>query len=187
MNLPTYIKSIAKISAEAEKKITSAFKREELPKGHLLFAEGEVCRHIYFIEEGGARAYYISSNGRDITAWFFPKSSFLTAVDSFYHNTPTNIYCELLEDSVVYSIKYSDFEEMMSTNSDMAKFSFHVVFELAKLLTEFIINLKFQTAEERYTALVKKYPAILQRVSLGHIASFLGITQETLSRIRGKN
>lgn len=186
MNLPTYIKSIAKISIDAEKKITSAFISEEHPKGHLLFTQGEVCRHVYYIEKGLARVYYNSNDGREITARFFPENSFISAIDSFYQNKPTNDYCELLEDSVVFSIKYSELEEMMDNNLELARFSFHVIFDLAKQMAEYIVSLKFQTAEERYTALIKNYPQILQRASLGHIASYLGITQETLSRIRGK-
>jgi len=184
MNLPSNIKSIANLSPQAEKNLSAVFQRDEFPKGHLLFRQGEVCRHIYYIEKGLARIYYNSSSGKEITAWFFAENSFLTAHDSFYQRKASPGYCELLEDSVVYSLKYTDMESMLNENHDLAKFAFHAVFELAKKLTEFINGIRFQSAKERYNALMHNYPNIFQRVKLGHIASFLGITQETLSRIR---
>ena len=96
------------------------------------------------------------------------------------------VYCELLEDSVVYSLKYSDMEIMLDENHDMARLAFHAVYELAKKLSAYIIGFKFQSAEDRYNTLMKEYPQIFKRARLGHIASFLGITQETLSRIRSR-
>lgn len=75
-------------------------------------------------------------------------------------------------------------ELMLNENHELAKLAFHAVYELAKKLSEYIIGLKFQSAEDRYNALMNEYPKVFQRSKLGHIASFLGITQETLSRIR---
>jgi CRP-like cAMP-binding protein len=184
MNLPPYIKSIAHLSPQSEEKLSSIFQRDEFPKGHFLFRQGEVCRHIFYIEKGLARIYYNTSSGKEITGWFFAENDFLTAHDSYYQHKSAPSYCELLEDSVVYSLKYTDMEAILNENHDMAKFAFFAVFELAKKLTEFINGLKFQSAEERYNALMQHYPNIFQRARLGHIASFLGITQETLSRIR---
>jgi CRP/FNR family transcriptional regulator, anaerobic regulatory protein len=186
MKIPEYFKQITKLPVESEREIINTFIREEFPKGHFLFKQNEVCRNIYFIEQGLARTFYISESGREITNWFLPENSFLTAVNSFYNNKPSSDYCVLMEDSVVYSIKYSEFESLLDNHLELGKFCFIVVFDLAKHMTEFINIIKFQTAEERYNALVKEYPHILHRVSLGHIASFLGITQETLSRIRAK-
>ena len=184
MHLPPFIKNIANLSRESEEKLSAVFQRNEFPKGHILFRQGEVCRHIYYIEKGLARIYYNTRSGKEITAWFFAENSFLTAHDSFYQQKPAPSCCELLEYSVVYSLKYTDMQAMLNENHDMAKFAFHAVFELAKKLTEFINGIKFQSAEERYNALMLNYPNIFQRARLGHIASFLGITQDTLSRIR---
>lgn len=185
MNLLSYIKLTTQLSKETEIKMEALFQREELSKGHFLFRMGEVCNRIYFLEKGLARIYYHTEFGKEITAWFFAENSFLTAHDSFYHHKPVSNYCELLEDAVVCSIKYAEMEAMLNENHEMAKFAFHAVFELAKLQTEYINGIKFQRAEDRYNALMEKYPNIFQRAKLGHIASFLGITQETLSRIRG--
>jgi CRP-like cAMP-binding protein len=184
MNLPFYIKNIAKLSDQTEQQLSAIFKKEEFHNGHFLYQQGEICQHIFYIEKGFARVYYYSESGREITQWFFAENSFLTAVDSFYHHKPTLVYCELLEDSVIYSLRYTDMEIMLNENHDLARLAFHAVYEIAKKLAEYIIGLKFQSAEDRYKTLMKEYPLIFQRARLGHIASFLGITQETLSRIR---
>ena len=186
MKIPQYFKNIASLSAESEKTIITAFKREELSKGHFLFQQEDICRHIYFIEQGFARTYNISDSGREITNWFFPENSFLTAINSFYNSSPARDFCILTEDSIVYSMAYADFNRILDEHPELARFCFAVLFELAKQMTEYINSSKFQTAEGRYLELVKTHPTILQRASLGHIASFLGITQETLSRIRAK-
>lgn len=184
MNLPTDIKSISGLSDLAKQKIGDSFVRDEYPKGHFLYRQGEICQHIYYIEKGLARVFYLTEGGKEITQWFFADNNFLTAVDSFYHHQPTPVSCELLEDSIVYSLKYSEMEAMLNENHEMARFSFYTVYEMARMLSSYISAMKFQSAEERYNALMKEYPRIFQRAKLGHIASFLGITQETLSRIR---
>lgn len=186
MKLPENIKRIANLSVESEIEFEKISKRQELPKGSLLFQQGEVCRHIFYIEKGLARVYYHSGGGKEITAWFSADNSFITAIDSLYCHKPTRDYCELLEDSVIYKITYTDLEAMLNKKPELARLTFHVLYDIAKQMTEFIVSIKFQTAEERYNALMNDYPSIFQRASLGSIASYLGITQETLSRIRGK-
>jgi CRP/FNR family transcriptional regulator, anaerobic regulatory protein len=184
MNIHQQIKAVSGLSPQITQKIGEFFQRDDYPKGHFLYRQGEICQHIYYIEKGLARVYYFTESGKEITQWFFAENNFLTAVDSFYHHKPTSVYCELLEDSVIYSIKYSEMEAMLDENHEMARFAFHTVYELARMLSSYISAMKFQSAEERYNALMKEYPRIFQRAKLGHIASFLGITQETLSRIR---
>jgi cAMP-binding proteins - catabolite gene activator and regulatory subunit of cAMP-dependent protein kinases len=174
---------LAKIPQSFEEEFESLITRKELSKGDLLFEQGQVCRHIYFIEKGLARVFYYSASGKEITAWFSAENTFITAVDSLFQHKPTRDFCELLEDSVVYSISYPDFEAMLNKENG-ARLAFHVLFEITRKITEFVISIKFQTAEERYKTLMNDFPAIFQRAQLGHIASYLGITQETLSRIR---
>ena len=184
MEFPLYLKKIAKLSDSFSEEIENLIVRQEVAKGKFLFEQGKICRHIFFIEKGLFRVYYYSNIGKDITAWFSAEQTFMTAIDSFYHHKPTNDFCEALEDSVVYSIKYSDFELLLDSEEG-GRLAFHVLYEITRKMTETIAGIKFQTAEERYNTLIMNYPFILQRASLGHIASYLGITQETLSRIRG--
>ena len=174
------------LTDEGEKIIQTVFFREELPKGHILFRQGEICNTVYYLVQGFARIYYLSESGREITAEFFHENSFVTAKDSFFSHKPTIYYCELTEDCLIYSISYSELDSLIDSNHEFAKFGIRVILKFAKDMTEYIANLKFQTAEERYNTLITNNPTILQRVSLGHIASYLGITPETLSRIRAE-
>ena len=183
MKIPEHIKKIAKLTDLFDEELDSIIKRTEVKKGEFLFEEGSICHQVFFIEKGLARIYYYSNSGKEITSWFFEENSFFTAIDSFYYHKPTRVFCETLEDSVIYSIKYSELEDLINKEHG-ARLAFYVLYELMKRMTDFIVSIKFQSAEDRYNNMLKDYPSIFQRVSLGYIASYLGITQETLSRIR---
>ena len=185
MELSDYFKNISKLSGSLDEDLKSIFEPEEFSKGDYLFNQGEVCQHLFYIVKGLVRVYYYSANGKEITAWFSAERTLVTAIDSFYYHKPTHDYCEVLEDSVIYRINFSELDIILNSDKG-SRLAFYILYEIARNMTEFISSIKFQSAEERYKALISKYPAILQRASLGHIASYLGITQETLSRIRGK-
>jgi CRP-like cAMP-binding protein len=184
MSLPKYIKDIVNLTSQEEEVLGALFHREEFSKGHLLIKQGKICRHMFFLEKGFARYFYFSNEGKEITAWFFAKYNFITALDSFYQHKPTNYYCVLLEDSIIYSIKYSDFEEIFNKSNNMANFLFRSMYEVSYKLSESIF--RFQTAKEKYKVLLQDFPFIFQRVQLSCIASYLGITPETLSRLRAE-
>ena len=184
MKIPEHIKRIALLPDSIENDLLeSVIEREEIKKGDFLFEEGTVCQKVYFIEKGLARIYYLSNSGKEITSWFSEENSFIAAIDSLYYRKPTCNFCEALEDSVIYTINYSELEDLLNKENG-ARLAFHVLYEVMRRMADYIVSLKFQSAEERYCTLMKDHPSIFQRVSLGHIASYLGITQETLSRIR---
>jgi CRP-like cAMP-binding protein len=186
LELSEYLKNISKLSGSLEEDLKNLFEPKEYSKGDLLFRQGEVCHHLFYIEKGLVRVYYYSGSGKDITAWFSAENSLITALDSFYYQRPTRDNCEVLEDSVIYPINFSEWELILNGEKG-ARLAFYILYEITRKMTEYISSIKFQSAEERYKTLIKEYPAILQRTSLGHIASYLGITQETLSRIRANN
>jgi len=183
MELSEYFKNIAKPSDSLEDVLKNFFEPKELSKGDHLFKEGDICRHMFYIEKGLVRVYYYSDRGKEITAWFSAENTLVTAIDSFYNHKPTSDYCEVLEDSVVFPISFSEFEIILNSEKG-ARIAFHILYEITRKMTEYISSIKFLSAEERFKALIIEYPTIQQRTSLGHIASYLGITQETLSRIR---
>lgn len=185
MNLSQYFKDLTNLSEEETVKLIAAFKMDSLPKGHLLFQQGEICKRVFFIQKGIARIYYRSVRGKDITAWFCDEGTYLAAIDGFFQNKPTRENCELLEDSIVFSLEYETLVALLN-NSDIAKIAFHVACELLNRITEFLSGIRFQSSKERFENLMKERPSIFLRAPLGHIASYLGMTQETLSRMRSK-
>ena len=183
MELIDFIKSHVQVSSEIalEKVIT----KEDFPKGYLLHREGNVCRKLFFIQTGLARIFYYK-DGKDITTSFVAENTFTTAVDSFFEQKPSRYNIELLEAGTVSWIGYDDLMQLFKESHAIERFGRMITTEFLKAYAERLTAIQFQTATERYQALQARHPNILSRVALGHIASYLGITQETLSRLRGK-
>lgn len=186
MDFVSYLKTILEVSASLEADLNHVLRTENLPKKYRLHNEGKICRRVYFIEKGLARSFYYDKDGRDITGWFAAENSFTTAVDSFFQQQPSKLFLELLEDSIVHSLTFDEVENLYAKFPEMERFGRLMLLEVFTKTVNRVNAMQFQTAQERYRSFAENYPDILQRASLGHIASFLGITQETLSRIRAK-
>ncbi len=154
-------------------------------KKDLLHKEGTICSHLYLIESGIARSFY-HKDGKDITAHFAVENGTITAIDSFIQRKKSRYNIELLEDSEIISISHQDMQILLQEKPHYEKYIRLFLEQIYIDLAERIEDLLFHTAKERYDKLVKNTPSLLQRVNLKHIASFIGITQETLSRIRKK-
>lgn len=173
------------LSSEAEQFYTSHIKRKELPKGTILIEQNSVCRYIHFLEKGFARNFFYE-NGKDVTVWFGEENEFITSMYSFVTQKPGIENAELLEDSIIYSISYPHLQHFYKKFPEYNLLGRLIIEKYYIELEERSFSLQFLSAKERYEELISKRPQILQRASLGQIASYLGISQETLSRIRNK-
>ncbi|GLU50825.1 Crp/Fnr family transcriptional regulator [Dyadobacter frigoris] len=163
----------------------SLLEKIESPKGHLLIKAGRIERVVYFIEKGIARAY-CDQEDREVTFWFGAESDILLSYNSFFLGKPGYENVELLEDSALYKISNDVLQNLYNTDLQIANWGRKLVeSELIKTEERFISR-QFKTATERYEDFINSYPAVLQRVQLGYIASYLGISQVTLSRIRAE-
>lgn len=161
----------------------SGFERIEVRKGTIVISAEKIERFVYFIEKGLARAYRETDKGQR-TIWFGEAGGVILSFLSFFKNQPGYESIEILEDSVLYRMSSSHLQELYHLHLPIANWGRKFA-ELELLLTEQrFMDLQFRTATERYEDLIKHSPTILQRVQLGHIASYLGITQVSLSRIR---
>lgn len=184
-NLLNLLNSIHPLRPELREHLRSVLKTTNLPKRTVLLTEGAVSDKIYFIEQGFARAFYYNKE-KETTSWFMGQNDIMISVYSFFTQSPSFEYLELLEDSILFYTTYEQLQEIYRTYPE-----FNII---GRIITEqyYIksearaISLRAHTAKERYDILLKDYPGILQKASLGQIASYLGIKQETLSRIRGK-
>ncbi|GAA4441956.1 Crp/Fnr family transcriptional regulator [Ravibacter arvi] len=186
MTIIEYISTITNPGEEARKKISAVVSRLDLARKTLLYQEGQAVNHLFFIESGLLRMYYVNRQGKEITYGFYAEGQFVTVPESFFSQTSSRYYLELLENSVLQQLSYADFILLTREFPEVKDIENHVLRYFLRISSERIVALQFQTAEERYQALHQSLPTILQRAPLGAIASYLGIAQETLSRIRAK-
>ncbi len=186
MLLLTEIAGIVPVTNEIEDAVRQKFVKRECLKGERLHEAGKVAKELYFIEKGLIRMFYHNDSGKDITYGYYTESSFITVPESFYTQTASKYHMEMLEDGVIYAITYVDLNQILKDFPVMQQLENKTLQGFLLKAGERIVALQFQTAQERYDTLMENQPSIIKRASLGTIASYLGITQETLSRIRGR-
>lgn len=150
-----------------------------------LLSEGEVSHTIYYIKKGVLRMWF-NKDGKDITFQFFVENSVVASIDSFFSQSPSMFYIESIEDCEVLVIDKTMYDKIMQTTpgikDDFIDFLTNRFHNYAHL---FLSRIK-DTPEERYHELLRVHPDIVQRVPQHYIASYLGITPVSLSRIRNR-
>lgn len=184
MNLAEYLQKEARLPKETAAMLDTMFEYNELPKGYELLKEGSKSKKVYYVEEGLMRLYY-DKDGKDITQHFFLEKMVYLPIENVFLNTNLPFNLELLEKSKIRTVDYTAVETLIDENVKLQRFVQFLMISVIKEITEHLRSIQFQSAQERYNLLIEKYPNILLRAPLGHIASYLGITQQTLSVIRG--
>ena len=185
-NVLQKIQSLYPLSPEALQLLVSHLEPISLPKGHQLFKEGRTGTQLYLIEQGIARAFSVREN-KEITYWFGSEGDVAMSYYSYYANKPGYETVELLEDSMLYSISQENLQTLYSTNIEIANWGRKLAeFELIRTEQIFMTRQSLPAAT-RYQQLLEQNPQLIRRVQLGYIASYLGVTQVTLSRIRAGN
>jgi len=154
-----------------------------LKKESRIVREGQYSDKVYFIISGCARAYYLK-DGKDISDWFAFENEFICPIVSFFTSEPSPHYIELLEDAILMELSRDSIEKLSNKYHDFERLIRIVVTKTMLSQHERMVSIQFQNAERRYEKILEIYPNITQRVPLMHIASYLGITKFTLSRIR---
>ncbi|WP_298555064.1 Crp/Fnr family transcriptional regulator [uncultured Algibacter sp.] len=173
----------SKLTFECQQKLSNTSKVLTLSKGETLVREGQYSDKTFFIFSGCARAFYLK-DGKDISDWFAFDNDFISSINSFFLNIPSPHFIELLEDTVLLEISRKDIEKLSDEYRDFERLSKIVITKTMLQQQERISSMQFHTAEQKYDNILSIRPDITQRVPLTHIASYIGITLETLSRIR---
>jgi len=176
---------IAKLSKESEDLFMHSVIKKDFKKKTLLQEEGKLCNELYFVEKGVARTFYYKS-GKEVTYWLAAENDFVGSMASFFSRTPSNKHVETLENCTLWIFDYTRLEKLYAESKELERMGRLFVSYGMSVLEKKFDDFHSLSAKERYDVLTSKHPQILQRVSLGIIASYLGITQETLSRIRGQ-
>jgi CRP-like cAMP-binding protein len=183
MELFEYLHKVIKLSQEIALKIDNICIYKDLPKGYHLLTEGSKSKKVLFIEKGLMRVYYLN-DGKDITHFFLDENMIYLSIETVFLNKHFPFNVELLEDSIIRIIDYPIIEKYINMDTKLQKLENYIMIDIIDRLSEHLYLLKFKSAQERYNTLITNYPDLLLRVPLGHIASYLGITQSTLSVIR---
>lgn len=166
-------------------RIQSITQISQFQKKTFLLRDGQICDKACMVVEGLARAYYINED-KDITSRFMDEGFIITSWISYYHQKPGDEFIEALEDTTVACIPYKDIQQLYK---DFPQFNI-----IGRKQTEYSLYtselrtrmLRKHTAEEKYVFFLENHPDLIQRVPLKYIATYLGMNEETLSRIRTK-
>lgn len=155
------------------------------PKGFRVLERGKVEKNIFFIKKGIVRAY-TSVDGKEITFWFGKEGATIVSLKGYVNDEPGYETMELMEDSVLYKLERKQLKALFLDDLHIANWGRRYA-EMELLATEErLISMLSAIASERYKELLEKEPDLLQRLPLGSIATYLGVTQASLSRIRAK-
>ncbi|MBX3252667.1 MAG: Crp/Fnr family transcriptional regulator [Chitinophagaceae bacterium] len=183
--LLAHLKTFYQLSAEAELVLKDCFEEIILAKNEFLVKEGKVCRHLYFLQQGALRGFY-NLDGKEITHWFGFENDFVTSFHSFTTQQPSVENIQLMEGCILWAISKDTLTGLFNRYHEIERLV-RIAYEKYYIrLEERYVNAHFKTAGERYESLLLHTPHIVERVPLGFISSYLGISQETLSRVRGR-
>lgn len=155
-------------------------------KGEKLMKAGEVCSFMYYVERGMVRQFYYKNN-RDVTEHFSYEGRIVICIESFLKQEPSRLMVEALETSWVFGIPYDKITQLIDIDKEMAQL-YRKILEHALISSqEHADSQRFENATERYVRLLKTKPEIVLRAPMVHVASFLQMTPETLSRVRASH
>ncbi|MBX9891703.1 MAG: Crp/Fnr family transcriptional regulator [Chitinophagaceae bacterium] len=182
--LETHIQKISAINDPAlMHSFTAAWDAQEADVNNVLLHIGQVSNHIYFASSGIARIYY-NKHGKEITEWIAMAPGFFFSITSFFHRTPSRLGIHLIAPSKIYGIHHDILMNLASKHHSVETWFRNAMSGALILSQERMDSILFETAQQRYERLLLEQPELIQKVPLSYIASFLGITQETLSRMR---
>ena len=183
--LLSFLNSVHPLSPPLREHLRSILKHKTLSKKEILLKAGQVCTIIGFIEKGLLRCFY-KKGEIDISSWFMKEGDVIVSIESFFEQKRSYESIQALEDC---SLHYIEYGELQGIYQEYQEFNFtgRVITEkYYSLWAQQLYGLRMQTAQERYEWLVENFPELVLRVPSKYLASYLGITEVTLSKIKSK-
>jgi CRP-like cAMP-binding protein len=172
------------LTKEECESVSEYFKLESFPKNEYFVSQGKVCRKLAFIAEGVLRYCMFRDDGTDVTCFFMCENDFVGDVDSFFSKNQSDKNLQALTDCQLITISYDNMQKLLknvSRGKEVNAAIAHYVTTRMLHQRTFLLNLD---ATFRYKEFMREYPHVLQRVPLSYVANFLGIAQQSLSRLR---
>ncbi|PHI18430.1 hypothetical protein CEQ90_17930 [Lewinellaceae bacterium SD302] len=182
-NFSDFLKRFLPLSSEIEQRILSIAEPIRVKKGKHLLREGEVNEYFYFMQSGAAYIYFDKGNKR-VATWLSMDTDMLTTINTIRGPQPAKENLEMLEDGVLLRIHYDDMQRLYDESKEFERLGRLMISYYFGVMNNKLHQSYFLTAKERYENLIERYPEVNYRIPLGIVASYLGISQETLSRIR---
>ncbi len=179
-----YLAQIHPIPAELEADLIKYAIVKTHPANTYILKQGNVANYACFVINGLARSYYLKDNGEEVTTKFIPQKSIITSIFSFYGRKPGVEYIITTEPTTLACYHYDDIQILFKKHPAFNYIMRVVTENYLYFLEVEVYNLRKKSAEDKYRFFEKHFPDLLQRVHQKHIASYLGLTTETLSRIR---
>lgn len=163
--------------------LASIIESSKAAKGELLLDNGQISKYLYYVESGLLRQFYYK-NKRDITEHFSCEGNIVICIASTFQREPTRLLIEALEPTVYHRISFSEFSDLLKTSLAINRL-YQKILEWALMLSqEKADSWRFESARKRYLRFQQEYPEAAKRASVNHIASYLLMTPESLSRVR---
>lgn len=177
------IGKIYPVSEVGRQKLSDILMRFHLEKGDYFLHERQVCKYIGFVEQGMVRQFYTKGN-RDLTEHFTYENGVFLCLESFFRQIPSYLQVEVLEKSVIYALPHDALMQLIRERQEI-HYLYSGILENCLIISQQKADAsRFETAHERYNRLLSQHPEIVKRAPLNYIASYLGMTPETLSRVR---
>ena len=183
-NIETYLSEILEIPKDAITTCSGFYVSKKVAKNEFLLREGEICLDTFFVEKGLLRMYSLDKNGKEHVIKFAPENWLISDRSSLNFNEKSKFYIEAIEDTEVFILGNDFFTKMIENYPHIAERNDLLLQKHIRNLQNRVNSLLADTAEERYMNFIKMYPDILLRVPQWMVASYLGITPESLSRVR---
>lgn len=172
-----------KLSEEELVELAFILEYKKISKGELFLSEGQISKYLIYVQSGLLRQFYFK-DGRDITEHFTTENFITFCIVSMFKNEPTQLMIEAIEESKIYCIPYNDLKVLASKYSSIGEFLRRILEKSLIISQEKADSWRFESAKERYFRFIREYPEAATRASINHIASYLLMTPESLSRIR---
>lgn len=179
-----FFQSTGLINLQKSEEIAAYFSTYNISRNEYFLKESSICNNYLFLRNGFMRAFAYDTEGNDITTNFYAGSEVVFEVSSFFNRTPSLENIQAITDCEGWTITYKELNNLFHALPEFREFGRHILVKSCALLKTRMLSMITQTAEERYKQLLSNNAEIFQYASLKHIASYLGITDTSLSRIR---